>query len=45
MLSEGRDLPGELRPQRRVGEQIWQLGLLELWLELFYDAAVPESPT
>jgi len=40
MLLKGQDLPGELRQQRRLGEKIWQLGLLEIWLQLFYDNKV-----
>lgn len=43
-LLKGEDTPGELRRQRRLGEKIWQLGMLELWLELFYDALTIASP-
>lgn len=43
-LLKGEEAPGELRRQRRLGEKIWQLGMLELWLELFYDALTVSSP-
>ncbi len=36
-LARGEPLPGEVRGARRVGEQIWQLAMLEAWLEVFYD--------
>lgn len=44
MLRQGQDEPGDLRWQRRVGEKIWQLCVLEIWLELFYDTISFRSP-
>lgn len=44
MLQRGHEAPGELRAQRRVGEKIWQLCVLEVWLELFYDMVTLSSP-
>lgn len=35
-LLAGEDLPSEIRA-RRVGEKLWQLLILELWLQLFFD--------
>lgn len=35
-LRSGRDLPSELRP-RRIGEKLWALAMLELWLRIFVD--------
>ncbi len=37
MLSKGQDTEGEIRKHRRLGEKIWQLVILEIWLELFLD--------
>ncbi len=44
MLSRGEDLPGEIRRHRRLGEKIWQLGILEIWLELFLDKVELDEP-
>jgi hypothetical protein len=35
-LLKGEDLPSEIRA-RRTGEKLWQLAVLEIWLELFWD--------
>lgn len=37
LLEKGQADPDEIRRYRRLGEKIWQLLVLELWLELFYD--------
>jgi asparagine synthase (glutamine-hydrolysing) len=36
LLLRGEDVPAEIR-KRRVGEKLWQLAILELWLEIFMD--------
>lgn len=35
-LLKGQLAPGEIRT-RRVGEQLWQLAVLELWLQMYVD--------
>jgi asparagine synthase (glutamine-hydrolysing) len=35
-LRSGRDLSGQFRP-RRIGEKLWALAMLELWLRAFID--------
>jgi asparagine synthase (glutamine-hydrolysing) len=35
-LLKGEDVPAELR-KRRIGEKLWQLAILELWLEINFD--------
>jgi asparagine synthase (glutamine-hydrolysing) len=35
-LLKGEDLPAEIR-SRRVGEKLWQLMILELWLQYYLD--------
>jgi asparagine synthase (glutamine-hydrolysing) len=37
MLLKGDDAPTEIRRHRRLGEKIWQLLILELWLEAIFD--------
>jgi asparagine synthase (glutamine-hydrolysing) len=42
-LLQGSELPGEIRA-RRVGEKLWQLAVLEIWLELFLDRVTLLEP-
>ncbi len=35
-LRSGRDQANEIRP-RRIGEKLWALVMLELWLRVFID--------
>jgi asparagine synthase (glutamine-hydrolysing) len=37
-LARGEEVPGEVRGARRVGEKLWQLAMLEVWLETVYDS-------
>ncbi len=43
MLLKGVDVPGEVR-QRRIGEKLWQLLILELWLEQHVDTMRLSDP-
>lgn len=42
-LLKGADHPGEIR-ERRVGEKLWQLAVLELWLQQFLDRSILSVP-
>jgi asparagine synthase (glutamine-hydrolysing) len=42
-LLRGSDLPSEIRA-RRIGEKLWQLAVLEIWLELFLDRVTLREP-
>jgi asparagine synthase (glutamine-hydrolysing) len=43
-LLRGEEATETLRGTRRNGEKLWQLAVLEVWLELFYDTITVERP-
>lgn len=38
-LLRGEEVADEVRGARRIGEKLWQLALLEVWLEVGYDSS------